>query len=184
MQELIVDMFMSLDGYTADNAGGQGFLGPYGGPEFGAYVNRVLEEPQVMLLGRRTYELFADTWPTSTGPQAGAMNKHPKVVFSTTLSEPLTWSNARLAQHDTADEILALKREAGGPLRTIGSLTLVRSLMGAGLVDRLRLMVFPRILGPTGRHPMFRDHPDRRFARVGTTVLDANIVVLEYRPTR
>ena len=88
-----------------------------------------------------------------------------------------------MLQGDAADEIRALKQQAGGPLRTIGSISLVNSLMQQGLVDRLRLMVFPLILGRAGREPIFANYVHTRLDLARTTVLDSRLVLLEYRPS-
>jgi dihydrofolate reductase len=110
------------------------------------------------------------------------MNSLPKLVFSTTLAEPLAWDNAQLAKHEPAAEIRALKGQSGDPLRSIGSITLVRHLMAAGLVDRLRLIVFPHVLGQAGQEPVFTGYPETSLSLASTTVLDSRLVVCEYRP--
>jgi dihydrofolate reductase len=103
------------------------------------------------------------------------------MVFSRTLRKPLEWNNSRLAKADLVEEVRSLKTSTDDPLRTIGSLSVVKALMEAGVVDRLRLVVFPQILGDTGREPVFpasrtstgtgRDRRPRRPP-----------VTLEYRP--
>ena len=108
--------------------------------------------------------------------------KMPKVVFSGTLEEPLEWSNSRLVKADLVEEVQSLKAEGSDPLRTIGSLSVVKALMVAGLVDRLRLVVFPLILGETRREWIFSGHPDIGLELAGTDVLDGRLVTLEYRP--
>jgi dihydrofolate reductase len=182
MRELTADMFVSLDGFAAGADGGQSWTFGYFGPEFAAYAQKVLDEPQVMIMGRVTYEIMAQSWPSSPGPLAGPMNSHPKLVFSTTLAEPLAWNNAQLAKHEPVEEIRALKAQPGDPLRSIGSITLVRHLMAAGLVDRLRLIVFPHVLGQAGQEPVFTGYPETSLTLASTTVLDSRLVVCEYRP--
>lgn len=184
MRELIADMFVSLDGFAAGPDGGQGFTAGYAGPEFAGFVQQVLDEPQTIVMGRATYEEMARYWPSATGPIAAHMNSHPKLVFSRTLAEPLSWPNARLATRDPAGEITALKREPGPQLRCIGSMKLVREMMALGLVDRLRLAVFPHILGSAGSEPMFGGYGETSLTLAGTTVLDSDILMLEYRPVR
>jgi dihydrofolate reductase len=133
-------------------------------------------------MGRKTYEMM---WAiVRDRPVEGAerMNGLPKVVFSETLSEPLAWNNSRLAKGDLVGEVRSLKDEDGDPLRAIGSLSLVKALMVAGLVDRLRLVVFPLILRVTGREPLFAGYPDIGLKLVETDVLDGRLVALEYRP--
>ena len=182
MRELTADMFGSLDGFAAGADGGQSWTFGYFGPEFAAYAQRVLTEPQIMLMGRVTYEIMAPAWASSPDPLAGPMNSWPKLVFSTTLAEPLAWHNAQLAKNDLAEEVGALKDQPGDPLRTIGSISLVRQLMAAGLVDRLRLVVFPHVLGQSGREPVFAGYPESGLDLTSTTVLDSRLVVCEYHP--
>jgi dihydrofolate reductase len=110
------------------------------------------------------------------------MDELPKVVFSGTLEGPLGWGNSRLLRGDLVGEVRSMKAEGGDTLRTIGSLSVVKALMEAGLVDRLRLIVFPQILGETGREPIFAGLPDIDLELVGTNVLDDRLVALEYRP--
>lgn len=110
------------------------------------------------------------------------MNSLPKLVFSATLAEPLAWNNAQLAKHEPVEEIRALKGQPGDPLRSIGSITLLRHLMAAGLVDRLRLIVFPHVLGRAGQEPVFAGCPETSLNLTSTTVLDSRLVVCEYRP--
>ena len=110
------------------------------------------------------------------------MSELPKVVFSRTLREPLAWDNSRLAKADLVEEVRRLKAESDGPLRTIGSLSVVKGLLEARIVDRLRLTVFPLILGSTGREPVFAGLPDIYLELVDTVVLDARLLTLEYRP--
>lgn len=136
----------------------------------------------VIVLGSTTYQDMSGYFPSATGPIASAMNAHPKLVFSRALKEPLSWNNACLAARDPAAEITALKQQPGPPLRCIGSVTLARQMMALGLVDRLRLVVFPRILGSDGQKPLFSGYRDTHLTLIGTTVIDSAIVVLDYRP--
>jgi dihydrofolate reductase len=180
VRELTVDEFVSLDGFGAGASGEPDFALGDDGPEFAKFQMRVINEPQVVVLGRNTYENMSRWFPSAPGPFAAAMNGLPKLVFSHTLSEPLSWSNARVAR-DPAAEITALKQEAGPPLHCIGSLTLAREMMALGLVDRLRLVVFPRILGGDGQQPLFSGYGATQFKLSGTTVIDSAIVLLDYQ---
>jgi dihydrofolate reductase len=182
VRELTVDEFVSLDGFAADASGDPEFALGYEGPEFARWEQQVLDEPQVIVLGRTTYQNMSGYFRSATGPIAAAMNAHPKLVFSRTLNEPLSWSNARLAARDPAAEITALKQQPGAPLRCVGSVTLARQMMALGLVDRLRLVVFPRILGSDGQGPLFSGYRDTYLKLIGTTVIDSAIVLLDYRP--
>ena len=182
MRELTADMFVSVDGFAAGPDGGQSWTFGYFGPEFAAYAQQILAEPQIMIMGRVTYEIMARAWPSSPGPLARPMNSLPKLVFSTTLAEPLAWNNAQLAKHEPVAAIRALKAQTGDPLRTIGSITLVRHLLAAGLVDRLRLIVFPHVLGKAGQEPVFTGYPETGLTLASTTVLDSRLVICEYHP--
>jgi dihydrofolate reductase len=184
VSELTADLFVSLDGFSAGRDGGQNWIGEYAnpGPGFGKLVSDVLNEPQLIVVGRVTYDILAGFWSSATDGPALQMNSLPKVVFSKTLNEPLVWNNSRLAKHDLKEEITKLKKESKVPLRTIGSLSLVRSLIRFELVDRLRLVVFPVILGSDGTEPVFESFSRTRLQFLLSTVLDANELVLEYRP--
>jgi dihydrofolate reductase len=110
------------------------------------------------------------------------MDELPKVVFSTSLKPPLTWSNTTQVTEDAAIAVPAMKQEPGDPLRVIGSRSLVRSLFRLGHVDRVRLMVFPQVLGETGEERLFEGLPDINLCLVSTEVLDRRLVLLEYTP--
>src|SRR5262245_60355399 len=102
-------------------------------------------------MGRVTFQALAQFSASGTDQSSVRMTNLPRLVFSTTLAEPLLWKNSRLVKTAAREEIKALKQQSGEPLRSIGSISLVKSLMNAGLVDQLRLMVFPLILGSAGR---------------------------------
>lgn len=179
-RQLIVDMFVSLDGFTG---GGQDWgIRARPGPELQAYVMQVLQEPQVIILGRITYQDMAGYWPDSGEPMAPAMNRLPKLVFSNTLEEPFAWNNSHLMAGDAAARIRDLKAQEGDPLRCIGSIGLATTLLNLGLVDRLRLVVFPVILGGTGTTPLFpQASRPIRLDQVAAAVLDSKVAVLDYR---
>ncbi|GGO16952.1 dihydrofolate reductase family protein [Microbispora bryophytorum] len=178
MAELVADVFVSMDGFAAGVDVGP-FFG-YAGPGLDAWIREATEQPQLMLMGRVTYEALAAI--SSTDEASTRMNDLPKAVFSNTLREPLAWKNTRLVRGDLAERITALKQESDVPLRSIGSLTLVRSLMELGLVDRFRVMVFPLTLGGDGREPAYAGYPRTGLELTGTRVLDSRVVLLEYRP--
>lgn len=177
MAELIADLFVSLDGFAA--GGDAAFFG-YSGPELLAWVGEAVAQPQVLVMGRVTYEVMAGISAAATDDISRRMNEQPRAVVSGTLREPLTWANTRLLA--STDELGALKRESRVPLRTIGSLTLVRNLLRLGLADRLRVMTFPLTLGDAGREPAFAGYPRAGLDLISTTVLDSRLVLTEYRP--
>jgi dihydrofolate reductase len=179
MSELIADLFVSMDGFAGgENAGP--FFG-YGGPELSGWVNAAVSEPQLLLMGRVTYEVLA-AMSSATDEPSVRMNEQQKVVFSNTLSEPLSWANTRLVRGELGSAIGALKRDCAVPIRTIGSVALVKGMMQLGLVDRLRIMMFPLTLGADGREPIYAGFPRAGFGLVRSQVLDSRLVLLEYRP--
>ncbi len=182
MRELIADLFVSADGFAAGVNSGPYF--GYSGPDLEAWVHTGLDQPHTVVMGRVTYEAMAGISAGATDDVSTRMNELPKIAVSNTLREPLTWSNTRLLTGDLADGIRALKEQPGNPLRSIGSITLVRNMIRLGLVDRLRLMVFPLILGVDGREPFHANYPATGLELLSTQLLDLRIVLLEYRPAR
>jgi len=107
----------------------------------------------------------------------------PKVVFSSTLKAPLSWANTELIDGDAAKTVKDMKRRDSRPLRTVGSVSLCRSLIEAGEVDRFRLVVFPVITGATGKERIFDGYPDIALKLVGNRMFDRRLQLLEYVPT-
>jgi len=180
MRKLIADLFISLDGF-ASGTNEAAYFG-YFGQDLEHWVREHLEEPQVILMGRVTYEALARLSGSATDAVSARMRALPKVVYSNTLHEPLAWKNTRLIKGNVGDAITALKQQQGDPLRSIGSIRLVKSMAKLGLIDRLRLIVFPLILGETGKEPIYVDYPRLPLELVGTKVLDSRLILLEYRP--
>ena len=166
MRELTVDLFCTVDGW-ASGTNAPAYFG-HDGPGLQEWVERELARPQVMVLGRVTYEALSGM------PENGRMDAVPKLVVSRTLTGSLPWNATAVADPST------LKDGDGDPLRVIGSLSLVKSLLHAGLVDRLRLLVFPQILGATGDQPIFTALPDLDLTLRHTEVLDGRLVLLDY----
>src|SRR5215204_7108775 len=117
MGELIADLFITLDGY-ASGEGAQGYF-VYLGPDLERWIDEHLAGPQVLLMGRVTYETMSAIVRDQPVEGADRMNELPKVVFSGTLWEPLEWENSRLAEADLVEEVRSLKAQTGDPLRTI-----------------------------------------------------------------
>jgi dihydrofolate reductase len=180
MRELCADLFISLDGF-ASGTNEAAYFG-YFGPDLGNWIQQHLNEPQVIIMGRVTYEALARFSASATDELSAQMSNLPKVVCSSTLQEPLAWKNTRLIRGAVADEIKALKQQSGDHLRSIGSISLVKSLMKLGLIDRLRLIVFPLILGQAGKEPIYADFPRVPLELMNTKVLDSRLILLEYRP--
>ena len=164
MGKLVVTEFVSVDGVFEDPGGAEGY--EHGGWTFAydrgeegdKFKLDELREADVHLLGRVTYEGFAAAWPSREGPFAEKLNSDPKYVVSTTLENP-EWENTTVISGNVADAISKLKDETGGVILVAGSGTLVQTLLEANLVDELRLMIFPTILGRGKR--LFPDGIDR-----------------------
>ncbi len=137
-----------------------------------------------LLLGRVTYEGLAAFWPNQPGgdPMVDYINSVPKLVVSTTLEEPLEWNNSTLIKGNVVDEITDLKRQPGKDITIIGSAVLVRSLLRDGLLDELRLMVHPVVLGSERR--LFEDGGDREVLELADSkTFSTGVVSLTYRPS-
>ncbi|MGH8996525.1 MAG: dihydrofolate reductase family protein [Acidimicrobiales bacterium] len=181
MPELLIDFITSLDGYGA----AEGWPGWWGleGPEYLAWLGEAPEGDYTVLMGATTYRVmsgFAAAGEPGTEPLAGMS----KVVFSKTLSAgALAWANTELVARDAAQAVREMKAGGSKGMRTIGSLTLCRSLLNAGLVDRFRVVVFPVITGSTGRERIYDGYPDVALEMISSRTFDGRIQLLEYVPT-
>jgi dihydrofolate reductase len=156
MRELIVNTFLTLDGVMQAPGGPEedpsgGF--EHGGWSFGYWDQQMqstmgesMSKPFDLVLGRKTYEIFAAHWPHSDDPAAEVLNNATKHVASTTLTE-LEWENSKLIEGDVPDGIRTLKEEDGPELQVHGSANLIQTLLAHNLVDQYRLWVFPLVLG-------------------------------------
>jgi dihydrofolate reductase len=185
MRTLVVTEFVTLDG-VAEAPGGEpthphsGWTIPYGVPELYAYKLQETLEAQSLLLGRITYEGFAAAWPQQKGQFADKINAMPKRVATTTLHE-LGW-NATALTGDIPAAVTGLKNGQGGSILVAGSATLVRTLLAHGLVDELRLMIFPVMIG--GGLRIFPEQRDKIALELTDLVRYSSGVVLQvYRPT-
>jgi dihydrofolate reductase len=164
MGTLVVTEFVSIDGVFEDPGGSEsyehgGWTFEYDrGAEGDQFKFEELDTAEIQLLGRVTYEAFAKAWPSQEGDFADKINHGRKVVVSTTLTDP-TWENTTVISDNVPEEIARLKKESEGPILVAGSGTLVRTLLANDLVDELRLMVFPTVLG-RGRR-LFPDDIER-----------------------
>lgn len=180
MPELMVDVITSLDGYTA--AEGWPGLWGMGGPDYFAWLGEDAAQASTTLMGATTYRLFTGFLESGEENLSG-MTAMDKVVFSSTLEEPLTWANTRLVPGDAVEAVRELKRAGDRDLRTIGSLSLCRSLLVAGLVDRFRVVVFPVVNGASGRDPFYAGWPDVALETVGHRTFDGRLQMMEFVPT-
>jgi dihydrofolate reductase len=120
---------------------------------------------------------------TDGEPGTDALAGLSKVVFSTTLTEPLAWPNTQLVTQDPVETVREMKAQGTRSMRTLGSLTLCRSLLKAALVDRFRVVVFPVITGSTGRDRIYDGYPDVALDMVASRTFDGRLQLLEYVPT-
>jgi dihydrofolate reductase len=181
MSDLMVDFIISLDGYGAAE-GWPGFWG-LEGPEYLAFLGDDSESQHTTLMGATTYRLmsrFAADMPDDPG-MAG-LTAMPKIVFSSTLDEPLSWANTELVRGDAVEAVRSLKERSPRPLRTLGSVSLCRSLLAAGVVDRFRIVVFPVITGATGKERIFDGYPDIALEPISRRTFDGRLELLEYAP--
>ena len=189
MAELLVDFITSLDGY----ASGEGWPGFWGleGPEYLAWLE---EQPEVTyLMGANTYRLMSgfsmgetpagtDEFTEDEQGSIDGLTRATKIVFSTTLEEPLAWANTTVVRDDAVETVRAMKADDAGILSTIGSLSVARALLRAGLVDRFRVGIFPVITGATGAERIYDGYPDVALDMIGSYTFDERIQVVEYRP--
>lgn len=154
MRKCVASLLLSLDGVMEAP---ETWHGPYFDDEAGAAIGEAISSTDAFLLGRRTYQEWEAYWPAQPAdenPLAGAINGLPKYVVSTTL-ERVGWQNSILLGADVAAEVTRLKQQPGGDISISGSATLVRSLLDEGLLDELRLMIHPIVLG--GGRRLFED---------------------------
>jgi dihydrofolate reductase len=195
MRKLIANEFMSLDGVAQapggtdeDTSGGfthGGWHMPFMEDEpTQHWVLRSIVEAGGFLLGRRTYEIFAAYWPNASAEEqvvADPLNTKPKHVVSSTLNEPLEWQNSSLVQGDLPGAVNALKQAEGGDLHVIGSTELVQSLLEHGLVDELRVMIDPVVLG--GGKRFFSENGQlTRFSLADGQVTSKGAILATYVP--
>jgi dihydrofolate reductase len=186
MGRIVVTEFVSLDGVMEDPGGAEDFK--YGGWSFeierGEEGDRFkLDEAlnaDALLLGRKTYEGFAEAWPSRDGEFADKFNSMPKYVVSSTLKDP-EWTNSKVLDGDLAEDVSKLRQEVDGEIVVHGSAQLVQALVEQGLVDELRLMVFPVVLGAGKR--LFGETSDKRRLRLADSkTVGDGVAILTYEP--
>ena len=185
MAEIVVTEFVSLDGVMEDPGGAESFK--YGGWTFEIERgsdgdNFKLEETMdtdALLLGRVTYEGFAAAWPSREGEFADKFNTMPKYVVSSTLESP-EWENSTVLEGDVVDSVSRLRRELDGKIVVHGSAQLAQTLLEHDLVDELRLMVFPVVLG-SGKRIFGETSDKKRLRLVDSRTVGDGVVILVYR---
>ena len=190
MGKIIASDNVTLDGVVQDPAGDEGF-------RHGGWVGRIgdrgrdeaarvaLEEAlgtEAMLLGRRSYEFLAARWPSRTGEFADRMNSKAKYVVSSTLHDP-AWANTTVLRGEVVDEVSALKQQLAGDIVVAGSFQLVHTLLEHDLVDELRLMIYPVVLGAGQR--LFGETSDKKPTRlISTQTVGDGLALLTYEVVR
>src|SRR6266536_4332754 len=190
MGKIVMSEFVTLDGVIQDPAGNEGF-------RHGGWVGRVGDKGReetdkvlldqalgtdALLLGRRSYELLAAVWPSRSGELADRLNSLPKYVVSSTLEDP-EWSNSTVLKGEVVNEVSKLKRELDGEIVVYASRQLVHTLMEHDLVDELRLMVYPVVLGAGER--LFGETSDKKSIRpLNARTVGDNLVYLTYEVVR
>jgi dihydrofolate reductase len=189
MPELLVDFITSLDGYASAD-GWPGFWGLQG-PEYLGWLD---EQPDAtLLMGANTYRLMSgfaageipagtDEFNADEQASVDGLTRASKVVFSATLEEPLAWANATLVRDDVVAVVRSMKESGSSLISTIGSISLCRSLLRAGLVDRFRVVMFPVITGATGAERIYDGYPDVALEMIDARTFDGRIQLVEYRP--
>ena len=190
MGKIVMSDFVTLDGVIQDPAGNEGFR--HGG-WFGRVGDKGREETdkvlldqalraEALLLGRRTYDFFAALWPARTGELADRLNGVPKYVVSSTLEDP-DWNNSTVLKGEVLDEVSKLKHEISGEINVIASFQLGRTLIEHDLLDELRLMVVPVVLGAGER--LFGETSDKKPVRLlDSRTVGEGVVYLTYELVR
>jgi dihydrofolate reductase len=190
MRKLFVSQFMTLDGVVQspghpneDRTGGfdrGGWQTPYFDQDVGAALFEGFAASDTLLLGRKTYDIFASFWPhqPAEDPVAATMNTYKKYVVSSTLSEPLTWQNSTLVAGDVAERVAELKREPGKGIQVLGSGALVQTLVQHDLVDEYHLLIHPVVVGKGKR--LFERGASATLKLISSRVTSAGVVVASY----
>ena len=187
MGTIVISENVTLDGVIQDPSGDEGFMR-------GGWVGRVTDREQAgkllldealgteaLLLGRRTYEFLASRWPSREGALADRLNSMPKHVVSSTLADP-DWNNSTVVKGDVVNEVSKLKQELSGEINVPGSIRLARTLMEHDLVDELRLMIYPVVLGAGER--LFGETSDQKTVRLRDTRTVDDLALLTYEVVR
>ena len=181
MRKIVSGLFVSLDGVVESP---ERWNTPYFNDEIGAELGSQMAAADTMLLGRVTYEEFAAYWSDkgSDVPFADAMNGIPKLVASKTL-EQVDWQNTTLINGNLVDRLTELKQQRGKDIVTSGSATLVGSLLHAGLLDELRLLVYPVVVG-RGRRLFENGSEQKPLELLASRTLGNGVLSLTYAPSR
>ena len=183
MRKVVAAEFLSLDGVMESP---DKWHFPYFNEEMGQAVGEGFASADAMLMGRVNYEEWAAFWPgqdPQENPFAAQMNSMQKYVVSTTLQEPLGWQNSTLIGENVADEVANLKQGEGGDIVISGSGALVRSLLQLGLLDELKLMIHPILVGG-GKRLFEEGEKQTKLELVDSRTFSTGVLYVTYRPTR
>jgi dihydrofolate reductase len=182
MRKIMVEAEVSVDGAMGgENMDFWNQIFPFHSADVEEYLTNLLFMPDALLMGKKTYEFFAQVWPTRQGKQADKINSMPKYVASRTLEEPLQW-NAKLMKGDVAEEIRKLKQEPGKSLLQYGVGELTRTMLKHGLVDEFRILVFPLTVG---EGPRIFDHMGVHTLKLlDTRTFSSGAMALIYQPAQ
>ena len=186
MGKIIVSENVTLDGVVQDPAGDEGFrhggwvgrIGGRGREEAGRVALEEALGTEAMLMGRRSYEFLASRWPSRTGALADRLNSKPKYVVSSTLQDP-GWNNTTVLHGDVVSEVSALKRQLAGDIVIAASFQLVHTLVEHDLIDELRLMVYPVVLG-AGRRLFGETSGKKPMRLAGNQTVSGDLAFLIY----
>jgi dihydrofolate reductase len=189
-RELVVNTFVSLDGVMQGPGGPEedptggfelgGWTVPHWNDEMGQVMGEFMGKPFDLVLGRKTYEIFAAYWPHSEEPGAAELNRATKYVASRTL-EDLEWENSQLLRGDVGEAVGRLKEEDGPELQVHGSSNLIQTLHREGLVDRFQMFIFPVVLGK-GKRLFAEGAPPATLRLVDSKVFDTGVVWAIFEP--
>jgi len=181
MRKIIVEAEVSVDGCMGgENAAFWQHVFPFHSEDLTEYLDSLLSEPEALLMGRKTYEFFAEVWPAREGKQADIINNMPKYVASHSLKGPLRW-NASLIEGDIVNEIKKLKQEPGKNLLQYGIGELTHTMLKHGLVDEIRLVVYPFSFGES---PRIFEHMGFIMKLLDTKTFSSGVVALRYEPKK
>jgi dihydrofolate reductase len=192
MSRIVVINNVTLDGVmqapgrpdedTRDGFAHGGWAAPYGDEVMGRVMGERMARPGALLLGRRTYEDFASFWPKQTdNPFTPVLNERVKYVASTTLREPLPWTNSKLLRGDAAQAVAELKEQGHDDLAVLGSGELIRSLLQHDLIDEYVLTIHPLVLG-AGRRLFPDDGTTAKLRLVDSTPTTTGVLIATYQP--
>ena len=190
MRKLVVNTFVSLDGIMQapggpeeDPTGGfqhGGWSVPFWDDQMGENMGEFMGKPFDLVLGRKTYEIFAAHWPHTDEPSAAELNRATKYVASRTL-DTLEWENSQLLESDVGDAVARLKQEEGPELQVHGSSDLIQTLLRHSLIDQLRVWIFPVVLG-SGKRLFGDGAPPATLKLVDSHIFSTGVVMATYEP--